>query len=212
MQNWRELIEFAFGKLEDNWVKIVSAMVLTAIGWAVGYWRARRNWAKREFLDRLNVSLNAIEGGTLRIRTLAEVEAEVVFLNREATRRVVAAASRTTAADPILPLPKEDYWYYLNAVLNEVSERFAAGTLRRDLGGEVRTATYLLCLTCEAAGAARTRKLRAMLIRKDRLTALPADRPALEAEIHAVRWNTLHVLAAEYAKNPWRFIEIELCG
>ena len=212
MQHWRDLIEFAFEKLEDNWVKIVSALLLTAVGWAIGYWRAKRNWTRREFLDRLNVSLNTIEGGTLKIRTLAEVEAETVFLNREATRRIVAAAGRTTAADPLLPLPKEDYWYYLNAVLNEVAERFAAGTLRRDLGGEVRCATYLLCLTCEAAGAARTRKVRAMLVRKDRLTALPTAMPALESPNHAVRWETLHRLAAEYTKNPWRFLEMELCG
>lgn len=208
----RDLIEFAFEKLEDNWIKIVSALVLTGVGWAVGYWRARRSWAKREFLDRLNVSLNAIDGGTLKIRTLAEVDAEAVFLNREATRRVVAAAQRTTAADPLLPLPQDDYWYYLNSVLNEVSERFAAGLLRRDLGGEVKTATYLLCLTCEAAGAARTRKLRAMLIRKDRLTALPAERPKLESPNHAVRWETLRTLAAQFRATPWRFLEIELCG
>lgn len=207
----RDLIEFAFEKLDENWIKIVSAMLLTAVGWAFGSWRAKRNWSKREFLDRLNISLNSIDNGTLKIRTLAEVDAESVFLNREASRRVVAAANRTTAADPILPLPKEDYWFYLNSVLNEVSERFAVGLLRRDLGGDVRTATYLMCLTCEAAGAARTRKVRAMLMRKDRLTNLPTERPALESANHDVRWQTLHALAEQYAKNPWRFLEIELC-
>jgi len=207
----RDLIEFAFEKLDENWIKIVSALILTAVGWAFGYWRAKRNWAKREFLDRLNFSLNTIDDGTLKIRTLAEVDAASVFLNREASRRVLKAANRTSAADPILPLPKEDYWFYLNAVLNEVSERFAVGLLRRDLGGQVRTATYVLCLTCEAAGAARTRKVRAMLIRKDRLMSLPAEPPKLEHSNHAVRWQTLHILKAEFEKNPWRFLEIELC-
>ena len=207
----RDLIEFAFDKLDENWIKIVSALILTAVGWAFGYWRARRSWAKREFLDRLNFSLNTIDNGTLKIRTLAEVDAASVFLNREAARRVVKAANRTTAADPILPLPKEDYWFYLNAILNEVSERFAVGLLRRDLGEEVRTATYLMCLTCEAAGAARTRKVRAMLIRKDRLLSLPAEAPKLESPNHAVRWQTLHILKSQFESNPWRFLEIELC-
>ena len=207
----RDLIEFFFEKLEENWVKIVSAMILTALGWAFGYWRARRNWTRREFLDRLNFSLNSLDGGMLKIRTLAEVDADAVFLNSEAARRVVAAAGRTTAADPILPLPKDDYWYYLNAVLNEVSERFAVGLLRRDLGGNVLAVTYLVCLTCEAAGKARTRKVRAMLMRKDHLLNLPTEQPTYEAAIHATRWETLNLLAAEYRKNPWRFLEVELC-
>jgi hypothetical protein len=53
---------------------------------------------------------------------------------------VTAAAQRTTAENSLIPLPIEDYWYYLNAVLNELAEQFAVGPPKHDLNLEVRCA------------------------------------------------------------------------
>ena len=58
-------------------------------------------------------------GKPLLIRTLLEKSCEEIFLNKVAVETIVAAARKTTERNPLLPLPKEDYWYYLNAVLNE---------------------------------------------------------------------------------------------
>jgi hypothetical protein len=159
----------------------------------------------------LNVSLTFIEGGTLRIRTILEMDCEQILLNASAAREIVRLARRTTAEDPILPIPPDDTWQYLNAVLNEISERFAAGHIKRDLGLPVERGEYLLCLTRENAGLTRTQKVRGMLVRKSLLTALPEREPAYEDPTHQTRWMTLQQIAAQYQKNPQRFIELEIC-
>ncbi len=197
--------------LDDNWLKFLTGLLLASAGWFLGQWRARRKWHKKEFLDRLNVSLNMIQDGRLMIRTVLEKSCRDIFLNDLAVAAVTAASQQTTAADPTLPLPKDDYWYYLNSVLNEVGEQFSIGQMRRDMGQSVTRETYLIFLTSECAGAARTRKVRAMLIQKKLLENLPADAPALEAESHITRWQTLQFLAQESKLAPHKFIEMEIC-
>ena len=126
--------------LRDYWTEIVPVVLSAIVGWWFGKRRAKRAWQKREFLDRLNVSLTTIADGKLLIRTLMEKRCDEVFLNSVAAETVVSKANETTLDDPLLPLAKEDYWFYLNAVLNELSEKFADGALRRDLGqaGDMR--------------------------------------------------------------------------
>ena len=58
--------------LIDHAAKLLTGLFLMALGWFFGRWRARADWKKQEFLDRLNFSLNMIENGTLKIRTLSE--------------------------------------------------------------------------------------------------------------------------------------------
>lgn len=210
MPPFEQIAETLLDYLKDHAIKIFTGLVLMALGWYIGHRRARRDWKAQRFLDRLNISLNVLKGGGLQIRTLSEKRCEEVFLNSDAAAKVTAAAERTTAADPLLPLPKEDYWFYLNGVLNELSEQFALGHLRRDLNCPVQTAKYVMCLTCECAGELRTRKVRAMVIRHDVLTTLPAEPPQFTASHHTTRWTTLQAMKAEYARNPWRFIEVEL--
>jgi hypothetical protein len=197
--------------LEDNWLKFLTGILIAVAGWIFGQWRARKNWQRREFHDRLNVSLNSIHEGRLMIRTILEKTCRDVFLNERAAALVSAASHETTVADPLLPLPKDDYWYYLNGVLNEIAEQFADGQIRRDMGLPVNTAQYLICLTSECDGEVRTRKVRAMLIQRRVLEALPEKQPQLESGHHGIRWKTLQFMAKEWQANPWKFIEIELC-
>lgn len=197
--------------IHDNWMKVLTGFVLMALGWVFGKRKARSDWRKREFLHRLNVSLNLlIPGEPLQIRTLLEKTCDEVFLNIVASEAVAAAARKTTPENPLLPLPQSDYWQYLNAVLNEIAEQFSVGEIRRDLGLPVTRAKYLMCLTCECAGEMRTRKVRAMVIQKKHLEQLPEVQPKLEHASHTTRWETLKVMAAQYQKAPWQFIEIEL--
>lgn len=201
----------AVDTLKEHSVKVAVGFVLMIVGWYFGRLRAQKHWKKQEFLDRLNVSLNTIDKGVLKIRTLSEKRCEEVFLNTVAAESITQLARRTTASDPILPIAKDDMWYYLNAVLNDLSEQFATGLLKRDLGAPVNTAIYLVALTCESAGDMRTRKVRAMVTKKTLLTNFPAEAPQFESDRHGTRWQTLQFMAAEYAKNPWRFLEVELC-
>ncbi len=192
-------------------LEMVWVVLAAFLGSYFATWRARSRWEKSEFLDRLNVSLTTIDDGTLHIRTILEMEGERIFLNTPAANKVVGFAKNTTEDDPILPIPEEENWLYLNAILNEVSERFAAGQVKRDLGLPVERGRYLLCLTCEKAGPVRTQKVRAMLTRKDFLLNLPDEEPKFERPNHEVRWRTLHQMAEQYEKTPYRFIEVEIC-
>lgn len=196
--------------LAENWPEIIWIALAAATASYLAGRRSRVLWRNRSFLDRLNVSLTSIADGTLRIRTILEMDVESVFLNRSAAKTITELASKTSASDPIIAIPREDCWYYLNAVLNEVSERFAGGFLRRDAGLETSPVTYLICLTCEQAGQARTHKIRAMLIQKSLLEKLPSEHPNLERESHITRWQTLQVLAQRYSIAPHYFIEVEL--
>ena len=222
---WRQGLEIA----RERWLTALLPVASLLIGLWWGRRRARREWRQKQFLSRVNVSLNTFaerpDGGLLlQIRTLSEKDALEVFLNQIAVERVQAATTRTSESDPLLPLG-DDAWYLLNAVLNEVSEQFAAGHVRRDLGASVTTGRYLIALTYEHAGDIRTQKVRAMVIRKDRLEALflppvtpregEAAPPApptvhIERPNHATRLRTLGQLAAAHRRDPSQFLEVEI--
>lgn len=196
--------------LLENWPELVWIAVATA---AAAYLAGKRNrtlWQRRSFLDRLNVSLTTIQDDTLKIRTILESDVNAIFLNSAASKTITKLATQTTESDPLIPVAREDCWYYLNAVLNEVSERFSLGFIRQDNGLPTTTATYLLCLTCERAGNVRTHKIRAMLILKSTLESLPDRCPTLEHTTHSTRWETLKILAERWEMAPHYFLELEL--
>lgn len=66
MPQWPELWQQIVGVLREHAVKLVTGFVLMAVGWYIGKRRATVHWKKQEFFDRLNVSLNTIDGGTLK--------------------------------------------------------------------------------------------------------------------------------------------------
>jgi len=84
------------------------------------------------------------------------------------------------------------------------------GLLAREAGMDVRSTQFLICLTNECDGDLRTRKLRAMVIRRELLLNLPDEMPQFESSHHKVRWETFLHLSQRYAKEPWRFLEVEL--
>ena len=191
-------------------IKFLSAAACTGAGWLVGRWRAAQSWKKREFFNRLNISLNSLHDGKLLIRTVLEKTCEDILLNKVAVERLIKAAQQTTKDNPLIPVPKDDRWFYLNAVLNELSETFAAGLFRREAGKPHDAIRYLICLTNECDGEVRTRKVRAMVIRKDSLLNLPKDQPILESPNHAIRWKTLQQMQKAYNADPTNFIEAEI--
>lgn len=204
------MLDWLLQVFQDHWPSVLLSLLGIFLGTWWGRRRAKRQWQRKEFLHRLNVSLNTIDGGTLKIRTVLEKDLLDVMLNRVAVDEVLRIAHTATAEDPILRLPEQDAWFLLNGVLNEISERFAVGLLRCDLGTAATRGDYLLCLTFEIAGAVRTHKVRAMLIRRDLLENLPAERPALESPHHATRWDTLHRMAALWQTEQHHFLQVEI--
>jgi hypothetical protein len=194
----------------EHGVKVLTAAAFTAAGLLIGRWRAAQSWKKREFFDRLNVSLNSLHGGKLLIRTVLEKTCEEILLNKVAVERLIKLAQQTTKDNPIIPIPKEDRWFYLNAILNELSETFAEGLFKREAGKPHDAVRYLICLTNECDGEVRTRKVRAMVMRKDTMLNLPSDPPTLESPNHAIRWKTLQQMQKAYAVDSTNFIEAEI--
>jgi hypothetical protein len=207
---WHELFQ-------RSGVAIIVGVGSAAASFFLGRWwgryRARQQWERKEFFGRINVSLNVLADGKLKIRTIMERSLEEVFLNVVAVQKVRAASLRTTLADPLLPIPKEDCWYLLNFVLNAVAEQFSHGNIRQDAGEAVRTVTYAVCLTCEVVGEERIRKVRAMLIRKELLEDFPYrdSLPVLENPWHETRVQTLRKMANAYKSRPEHFLHLEIC-
>ena len=197
--------------LREHWAETLFSVFCLVCGAWWGKWRARRQWSAREFKNRINISLNMFRDDLLLIRTILEKDLRDVFLNDHAVAQVLRAAGNTTETDPLLPLSDDDTWYLLNAVLNEISECFALGHVKRDMGADVVSERYLTALTYERAGAMRTHKVRAMVIKKETLLNLPAELPKLESENHRTRFRTLQKLAEEYRVRPGRFLEVEIC-
>lgn len=211
-----EIIDTGVGLLADHWTKVLSGILVFYLGRVLGRRKAIADWSRREFLNRLMVSLNSIQRTAdgkpkLAIRTLLEKNLPEVLLNVFAVERVLAAANKTTEQDPILPLPKEDRWLVLNAVLNEIAERFAVGTLARDLGVAVESKPYVICLTNEVAGPVKTRKIRAMVVQEEHLMSGAFEGEiALEAESHVTRLDTLKKMRERYRVEPDLFLRVEL--
>ena len=194
----------------EHGIKVLTAAAFAVAGLLVGRWRASRSWKKREFFDRLNVSLNSLQDGKLLIRTVLEKTCEEILLNKVAVDRLIKLAQQTTKDNPLIPISKEDRWFYLNAVLNELSETFAEGLFKREAGKPHVAVRYLICLTNECDGEVRTRKIRAMVMRKDMLVNLPKEQPALESPNHAIRWKTLLQMQKAFLVDSTNFIEAEI--
>lgn len=208
------MLETVRNLLADNGFEIAISLVSFLIGGWLGRVQGWRQYARRAFFDRLNVSLNFVDGGQFAIRTLLERSGAEVFRNAHMLRRVMRAAERTTKS-PLLDLPADEYWYYLNAVLNAISEQFADGYVRQEAGLTESTQTYLLFLTSENDRNVRQRKVRAMLVRESLLLSIAADPvPAFKNEFHAARWAALRQVAEEWRsterKSP-RIREIAIC-
>lgn len=214
--NWSELFDALLGAVGDHWAKIVTGVAVFWFGRLLGRRRARADWQQRQFLNRMMVSLNSIHAGaegkkTLAIRTLLEKNVDEILLNAVACEKVLDAAAKTTEQDPILPIAPEDRWLILNAVLNEIAEKFATGTLAKDMGLGVEGRRYVLTLTNEVAGPVRTRKIRAMLVQKDLLLGGAFDASlALESPSHITRLDTLAKMRARLEREPDLFLELEL--
>ena len=208
--------EWVGNALADHWLEMLVGLVLFVAGRWWGHKRARREWRAKQFLHRLMVSLNTTyrnEQGqtTLAIRTVLEKEVKEVFLNAVAVDKLLQAAAKTTEGNPVLSIPREDRWFLLNSVLNEVGEKFARGTIAKDMGLPTTSQRYLICLTNEREGLVRTHKIRAMLVRKDLLQDGTFEQElALESPSHATRLNTLEVMRKSYESDPSLFLEMEI--
>jgi hypothetical protein len=181
---------------KDNWDQL--ALLATIVLVLLAYWKSRSVWKTRDFLGRINFSLNYIQENGLKIRTLQESNIDEILLNNSHGRRMVLrAAGRTTLKKPFLELPKRDAWIVLNSVLNEISEQFADGFLAVAAGLPTRTTTFLFGITCERDRDVRVNKIRVMIIERSLLEKIDElVEIEFESPNHHVRLETLKTMRA----------------
>lgn len=193
-------------------IPIVTTVLSFIAGRLWGAYRARQEWQRKDFSGRIIVSMNLLNEGRLRIRTILERPLEEVFPNALAAAKIRTASKHTTVQNPMLPMAKEDCWYLLNFVLNAVAEHYTEGIVKMDAGLPVTRVTYALFLTCEVVGEERIRKVRALMLRKDLLEnfPFPDSMPELENPWHSDRIVTLRRACQVYKSNPEQFLFLEV--
>ena len=201
-----DLLQWLRTLADHPWVHLAwtyGGPLVTALAAALlAYWAAWRRFTARDFLYRVNFSLNFVENNQLHLRTLKESDIDQIILNNKHGRNMLlkaARAARSSAKTPFLDLTPEDTFLVLNAILNELSESFAAGALARSMGRPVQAKWYVFGVTCEWDDEVKNRKIRVMIIAEDLLEKL--DRlPTLEYQHpwHHVRHETLLTMRKLY--------------
>lgn len=207
-------IEAIFAWIQQN-VEIIAMVIVPLVGGLITFRRMRVAWTNRQFLSRVNFSVNYIEEDFLKIRTLRESDLDrIIVNNRHGKRVVLRALKHTTIEKPFLEFPERDRWVILNAVLNELSEQFARGFVAISMGVPVTTATYVFGLTCERDPRVKMNKIRVMLIEKGLLLQIDeiGEQLQFESPSHTVRLDTLKRMKEIYldggrSKN---LLEVEL--
>lgn len=200
----------------------LGALVTFLLGSWWGWFDARRRYHKRESLDRINVSLNAFDNGTLQIRTVFERPLDAVFANRyvrdkisSCARKLVKEHKREPPNEEVLiELPAgRDAKFALNFLVNATAECFSRGSFQKEMGTDVSSAWYVLGLACEPSSEDRQQKIHALLVRKEILERFPYYdvMPKTEHDWHKDRARTLRQMAKAYAADPTRFAEMEIC-
>ena len=191
------------------------------IGWFWGQWQGKKNWKRKEFRDSLMVSLNAVEFfpqaapgepvASLKLRTLFQRDLPTLLHNQVMRDSVQTAMKKTSPGNPLLRFSKDDSWFILNAILNQIAEQFAQGEVKAEMGLAVTKRWYTFCLTYEKEGEMRQWKPRALLFDREKFLAFPnTGEIELESPHHQARVATIRSLKQEQHQNPHLFMEIEL--
>jgi hypothetical protein len=203
--------------VRDHGAKLTAAVSWLGLGWL--YFRRRSEWARKEFRQQVNFSLNYLIDGKLAMRTLLELPARDVWLNDRGVKLVLAAAGKTTADDPFLTLPDPaDAAFLDRAALNVLSEKFADVFLAQSIGLPVTTTVYRFAVTCERFEVMRTVKLRVLVAREADLDGVfdPAhpQHPVVQADdvIMTQRLRTLVAMHRRHKKGdrPLGWVELGL--
>lgn len=204
-----EILEALKKAFLEHAFAVVGSALFFVIGTQFGKWWGYWQWRSRKFNNRVNFSLNIIDGTTLRLRTLREDTVAEVFHHPSAIDLLLAASKKTTEQDPLLPLPKDEAWYVLNSVLNSASEQFADGYVYRDMGLPIYTERYLVALTYEKGEQLRQQKFRALFLKVSDVPKLDQVTD-YESPIHQMRLATLRQIIRAATERPHLVRELEL--
>ena len=125
----------------EHWARMLAA-ALGVLGSAVGFVFARYAWISRNFLHKLNFSLNLEDGGVLDFMTVDEVELAHLFGAYPRFRlKLLARRAQKEGRAFLLFAHDKDAWTFLNVLLNHVSRLFGAGAVRTTWVARRRSST-----------------------------------------------------------------------
>lgn len=207
-------------ELANVWIEIFGAVCVLSVGWLWGRWKSGIAWKHKKFTNRVVLSLNSLsyedeekKKPVLQLRTIFERDAIYVFQNEIMADILAKCIKEVDISDCLVHFPEKDAWYMLNAILNQIGERFSEGLLKKDMGMPVQTKWYTFCVTYELEGSIRTHKPRVMFMEKEAFENFPDLEPKhfkLEAETHTTRVKTLQHLKKQREKFPHLFMDIQL--
>jgi hypothetical protein len=182
--------------ISENWIKSLGLLTFLAV--LPAYFRARWAWRRRLFMARINFSVNFLEDGWLRFRTIHECDLARVFANNlYAIRLVTTTAKDKRRQGAFVTLAEDEARTVLNSILNEVSSRFALGQIARSMGVAVRVEEFRFGLTFEKHADVLHQKFRVMLVPSrvlDQVETL-VDVRFEDPKRHPVRLETLREMA-----------------
>eukprot|EP00049_Salpingoeca_infusionum_P002495 m.57600 g.57600 ORF g.57600 m.57600 type:complete len:374 (-) comp11610_c0_seq2:261-1382(-) len=207
------LSSLADGKKHESWSDLVHTVpipIVTLLGWIVfggatllvTVARGRLRLQLREFMRTVNVSLTSISSdGTLKLRTLLECPVNHIVSDNPAAISIIRSAARkTTAANPIIPLPSHHHELIYSHFLNAISPLFANGFVADALKMPVKRETMYFAVTFRSStailgGDRRMQKIRVVVVSETDLEAAVSGMvPKLEHPSHSARWNTLKLI------------------
>jgi flagellar biosynthesis GTPase FlhF len=186
-----------------DWVPNPSAPLLAwccvTLGSIAVFKYARwRQWKRRQFMTRMNFSINYVRNGRLRVRTLTEKPTEeVLYCNTVAVDRLTRAAMRCNAGEPFITMETSDESRLVHrAIDNDLSAMSATGYFYDQCQLPVVRKPFIFGIANEPGFALL--KVRVIVIAEDQLRNLPPTMPELETPYHLHRWESLKVMKRRY--------------
>lgn len=207
---------FALGIFAAWLLAVISASIIRSFGAAGGgslvfvgkYILGRRQYAKGDQSNIVNVTLNTLRNGKLSIDTLVgDKLLQEVWPNVYHWSKLKAAAKRCTEDDPVIKFivngKRNDYRHTYDPLISMIAERCSNnGSIDLALGAPVTEHRFVIALTFEVLNNIRSRHFRVMMIAENELLAM-ADGPVLvERPEHLGRIKTIKNIAQQYKSNP----------
>lgn len=181
---------------------IVLLFVSAVTGFAL-FVRQWLEWSRATFESRINISLNTVADGVLRIRTLYEGDVKDAVLSPYARRLLKKAARKTTLDEPSLSFANwNDAWMVYNGIVNTISGLYAAEILAAAIRRETDEEKFLIDITWERDADVQIQKLRVILVQLSTLRTLFGSGEVIRAEVveQESRIATLADIYRQYAR------------
>lgn len=182
---------------------IIILILSNITGFAL-WFKARKEWKKSKFEGRINISLNTVDAGVLRIRTLIEAPVKDVVLSAYARKLMKKASRRTTLKNEFLCFDDEkDSWLVYNEIRNTISGLYSEQLISAAIRGKKTEEKFLIALTWERDSETFIQKIRVLMIQESLLNRIHWEHVNPEVPWHAARLKALVKVKEQLMVGKW---------